>query len=155
MQLSATQKSESATLTHRNAELEEELSKYKSATEESEATAQALQQKLDQLEAANDSSSQRRDEDQNWSIIRDELHRQAAHMRALETTNTRLNAELGIYKDRHSNIEVLREEKHALERKVAIMEELRERVMSLEAQVDVARQERQEWLVSRFLQRRF
>lgn len=144
-QLSASQKSESATLTRRNAELEEELAKYKSAAEESEATAQGLQKKLDQLEAANDSSSQKRDEDQNWSIIRDELHRQAAHMRALETTNTRLNAELGMYKDRHYNIEVLREEKHALERKVEVMEELRERVVSLEAQVEVARQERQEW----------
>jgi len=76
-------------------------------------------------------------------------------MRALETTNMRLNAELGMYKDRHSNIEVLREEKHALERKVEVMEELRERVVSLEAQVEVARQERQEWLVSHFFKDRF
>lgn len=112
-----------------------------------------LQQKLDQLEISSDPPSRRHDEDKNWCIIRDELHRQAAHMRALETTNTRLSVELGMYKDRHGNIEVMREEKRALERKVAVMEELREQVVSLEAQVEAARQERQAWLVSPFLQR--
>ncbi|KAL4076619.1 mitotic checkpoint protein-domain-containing protein [Scleroderma yunnanense] len=144
-QLSATHKSENATLTRRNAELEEELAKCKTAAEQSEATMHELQQKLDQQEAAADPSQRKRDEDQSWGVIRDELHRQAAHMRTLETTNTRLSAELAMYKDRHSNIEVLREEKRALERKVTVTEELRERVVSLEAQVEAARQERQEW----------
>lgn len=43
----------------------------------------------------------------------------AAYFRTLETTNAKLNAELGRYKDGHANLEVLGEEKRALERKVA------------------------------------
>ncbi|KAG6336210.1 hypothetical protein ID866_2887 [Astraeus odoratus] len=144
-QLSASHQSNSTTLTHRNAELEQELAECKAFAAEKEATVQTLQRKLDELEAANDPMTKRLDEDQNWGVIRDELHRQAAHMRSLEATNARLNAELSRYKDRHENVEVVREEKRTLERKVAVMEELREQIVSLEAQLEAARRERQEW----------
>ncbi|KAI6165120.1 spindle assembly checkpoint component Mad1 [Pisolithus thermaeus] len=144
-QLSASQSSQTTSLTRRNNELEQELAEYKALVEDKEATVQTLQQKLDDLEGANAPLSNRHDDDQGWVVVRDELHRQAAHMRALEATNTKLNAELGRYKERHANIEILREEKHILERKVAITEELRERVVLLEAQVEAARRERQEW----------
>ncbi|KAH7886792.1 spindle assembly checkpoint component Mad1 [Phlebopus sp. FC_14] len=139
--------SRSSTLTHRNSELEQELTEYRSLAEERDATIRMLQQKLDDAETAlGDTKLRRReDEDENWSIIRDELHRQATYLRSLEATNARLNAELGRYKDRHENLEVLREEKRALERKVSIVQELREKVASLEAQVDAGRRERQEW----------
>lgn len=141
----SSQKAQSSTLTRRNAELEQELAEYRSIAEERDATIHALQLKLDEAEAVNDPILRRHDEDENWGVIRDELHRQATYMRSLETTNAKLNAELGRYKDRHANLEVLREEKRTLERKVTIMEELREKVVSLEAQVDAARRERQEW----------
>lgn len=144
-QLSASQSSQATSLTRRNDELESELAEYKAIVEDKEATVQALQQRLDDLEGPNAPTSNRYDEDQSWVVIRDELHRQTAHMRSLETTNAKLNAELGRYKDKHANIEILREEKHALERKVAVTEELRGRVVSLEAQVEAARRERQEW----------
>lgn len=144
-QLSASQSSQTASLMHRNNELEQEIAEYKALVEGKEATVRALQQKLDDLECPNAAPSNRHDEDQSWVVIRDELHRQAAHMRSLEATNAKLNAELGRYKDRHANIEILREEKHILERKVAVTEELRERVVLLEAQVEAARRERREW----------
>ncbi|KAI6111850.1 spindle assembly checkpoint component Mad1 [Pisolithus croceorrhizus] len=144
-QLSASQSSQTTSLARRNNELEQELAEYKALVEDKEATVQTLQQKLDDLEGANAPPSNRHDDDQGWVVIRDELHRQAAHMRSLETTNAKLNAELGRYKDRHANIEILREEKHILERKVTVTEELRERVVLLEAQVEAARRERQEW----------
>ncbi|KIJ67419.1 hypothetical protein HYDPIDRAFT_84428 [Hydnomerulius pinastri MD-312] len=141
----ASQKAQSSTLTRRNAELEQELVGYRAVAEDRDATIQALQQRLDEVEAANDPILKRHDEDENWGVIRDELHRQATYLRSLETTNAKLSAELGRYKDRHANLEVLREEKRALERKVSITEELREKVVSLEAQVAAARRERQEW----------
>ncbi|KAI6001872.1 spindle assembly checkpoint component Mad1 [Pisolithus albus] len=144
-QLSASQSSRTASLMHRNNELEQEIAEYKALVEDKEATVRALQQKLDDLECPNAAPSNRHDEDQSWVVIRDELHRQAAHVRSLEATNAKLNAELGRYKDRHANIEILREEKHILERKVAVTEELRERVVLLEAQVEAARRERREW----------
>ncbi|KAF9220671.1 hypothetical protein BS17DRAFT_786937 [Gyrodon lividus] len=144
-QLLASQKAQSSTLTQRNAELEQELAEYRTIAEERDAMIQVIQQKLDEADAANDPIPRRHDEDENWGVIRDELHRQASYLRSLETTNARLNAELGRYKDKHANLEVLREEKRALERKVSIMEDLREKVVSLEAQVEAARRERQEW----------
>ncbi|KAI6024232.1 spindle assembly checkpoint component Mad1 [Pisolithus marmoratus] len=144
-QLSASQLSQTTSLTRRNNELEQELAEYKALVEEKEAAARTLQQKMDDLEGPNASTQNRHDDDQSWAVIRDELHRQAAYMRSLEATNAKLNAELVRYKDKHANIEILREEKHALERKVAVTEELRERVVSLEAQVEAARRERQEW----------
>lgn len=135
----------SSTLTRRNADLEQERVGYRAIAEERDATIHALQQKLDEAETASDPMLTRRSEDENWSVIRDELHRQASYLRSLETTNAKLSTELGRYKDRHANIEVLREEKRALERKVLVVDELREKVVSLEAQVEAARRERQEW----------
>ena len=146
-QLLGAHQAESSTLTRRNAELEQELVEYRAIAEERNATIQALQQKLDEMEAASDPTLQRRSEDESWGVIRDELHRQASYLRSLETTNAKLNAELGRYKDRYANLEVLREEKRALERKVLVVDELREKVVSLEAQVEAARQERQDWCV--------
>ena len=144
-QLLATQKAESSTLTRRNAELEQELVEYRAIAEERDATIRALQQKLDEAEVASDPMLKRHNEDESWGVIRDELHRQASYLRSLETTNAKLNAELGRYKDRYANLEVLREEKRALERKVVVVDELREKVASLDAQVEAARRERQEW----------
>ena len=141
----ATHQAEISTLTRRCAELEQELVGYRGIAEERDATIQALQQKLDETEVASDPMLRKRNEDENWGVIRDELHRQASYLRSLETTNAKLNAELGRYKDRHSNLEVLREEKRTLERKVLVVDELREKVVSLEAQVEAARRERQEW----------
>ncbi|KAG8215871.1 spindle assembly checkpoint component Mad1 [Butyriboletus roseoflavus] len=144
-QLLAAQKAESSTLTRRNAELEQEIVGHRAIAEEHDAAIQVLQQKLDEAEAASGPTLRKHDEDENWSVIRDELHRQASYLRSLETTNAKLNADLGRYKDRHANLEVLREEKRAMERKVLVMDELREKVVSLEAQVEAARRERQEW----------
>lgn len=123
---------------------------YRAIAEERDATIHALQQKLDEAEAASEPMLKRHNEDENWGVIRDELHRQASYLRSLETTNAKLNAELGRYKDRHANLEVLREEKRALEGKVLVVDELREKVISLEAQVEAARRERQEWCVVYF-----
>ncbi|KIJ05303.1 hypothetical protein PAXINDRAFT_141378, partial [Paxillus involutus ATCC 200175] len=145
--LLASQEAQSSTLTRRNAELEQELAEYRTIAEERDATVQVLQQKLDEADAANDPIPRKHDEDENWGVIRDELHRQASYLRSLEMTNAKLNAELGRYKDKHANLEVLREEKRALERKVSVMEDLREKVVFLEAQVEAARRERQEWYV--------
>ncbi|KAG9312696.1 mitotic checkpoint protein-domain-containing protein [Chiua virens] len=115
-----------------------ELVAYRANAEEREATISVLQQKLDEAEVASEPVVSRRNEDENWGVIRDELHRQASYLRSLETTNAKLNAELGRYKDRHANLEVLREEKRALERKVLVVDELRGKVVSLEAQVEAA-----------------
>ncbi|KAI9568312.1 hypothetical protein HD554DRAFT_2260081 [Boletus coccyginus] len=141
----STLRNEHIKLEESNAELEQELVEYRAIAEERDATIRALQQKLDEAEVASDPMLRRHNEDEQWGVIRDELHRQASYLRSLETTNAKLDAELGRYKDRYTNLEVLREEKRALERKVVVVDELREKVASLEAQVEAARRERQEW----------
>lgn len=80
-------------------------------------------------------------------MVREELHRQADYLRALESTNAKMSMELNGLRERHASIEVLREEKRGLERKVKVLEELREKVVKLEAEVEAGRREREEWSV--------
>ncbi|KAG1856052.1 spindle assembly checkpoint component Mad1 [Suillus subalutaceus] len=128
----ASYKSQSSVLARQNAALEKEVADLRSIAEERCTAVQNLQQ-------------QSSDENENWSVVRDELQRQAGYLRSLESINAKLTTELARYKDRHASVEVLREEKRTLEGKVAIMEGLREKVAKLEAQVDAARQERKDW----------
>lgn len=79
------------------------------------------------------------------AVVREELHRQANYLRGLEATNIKQNAELTILRDHNASIEVLKEEKRGLERKIKPLEELRAKVVRLEAQVEAGRREREEW----------
>ena len=78
-------------------------------------------------------------------MLRAELTRQAEHTRQLETAHSRATAELSTLRERHTAIEVLREENRALERRAASADELRETVVRLEAEVGAARAEREAW----------
>ncbi len=98
-----------------------------------------LQESINNLE-----EPPRREDNEDMTIIREELRRQATYLRQLESEN----AELRVLKARSQSIEVLKEEKRGLERKLRGMDELRHQVVELEAQVEVGRQERQEWYVS-------
>jgi hypothetical protein len=73
---------------------------------------------------------------------------QAAYLRSLESINTKLMAELGILRERHRSVEVLREENHGLKQKIIMLDELRTKVISLEAELEAGRQERENWYVS-------
>jgi hypothetical protein len=117
--------------------------------EERSLVIQSLQDQLDELSGAQDSlhDARRGAEEENWSVVREELHRQADYLRALESTNAKMSMELNGLRERHASIEVLREEKRGLERKVKVLEELREKVVKLEAEVEAGRREREEWSV--------
>ncbi|KAG1727765.1 spindle assembly checkpoint component Mad1 [Suillus paluster] len=126
-QLSASQKAQSSVLARQNAALEQEVAELRAIAEERGAAVHDLQQQLDDAHTATDSSVKTSNENENWSVVRDELQRQAGYLH------------------RHASVEVLREEKRTLESKVVIMEGLREKVAKLEAQVEAARQEREDW----------
>ena len=55
--------------------------------------------------------------------------------------------ELNTLRERHTAMEVLREEKRALERRAFAADELRDTVVRLEAEVEAARAEREAWCV--------
>lgn len=146
-QLSASHKAQSSVLARQNDVLEQEVTELRALAKERGVLIQDLQQQLDVAHAATDSSMRSTRENENWSVVRDELQRQAEYLRSLESMNAKLTTELTRYKDRHANAEVLREEKRALESKVVVMEGLREKVARLEAQVEAAKREREDWQV--------
>ena len=84
------------------------------------------------------------------SVVREELHRQAGYLRTLESTNARLTSELTVLRERHTSVEVLREEKRGLEKRVQVLEELRTKVVRLEAEVEAGRREREDWYLFSF-----
>lgn len=79
------------------------------------------------------------------AVVREELHRQANYLRTLESTNAKLTSEINVLRERNTSVEVLREEKRGLERKVQMLEDLRTKVVKLEAEVAAGRREREEW----------
>ncbi|KAK0480129.1 spindle assembly checkpoint component Mad1 [Armillaria novae-zelandiae] len=135
-QTSATLESKITTLTRQVQLLEEELAQTKELAEERLCSMHDLQESINNLE-----EPPRREDNEDMTIIREELRRQATYLRQLESEN----AELRVLKARSQSIEVLKEEKRGLERKLRGMDELRHQVVELEAQVEAGRRERQEW----------
>lgn len=78
-------------------------------------------------------------------MIRDELHRQADHLQAVESENARMKAELMVYRKRQTNIEILKEQKRELEKKAHDTERAQEQVAILQVQLDVAKKDVEEW----------
>jgi hypothetical protein len=90
-------------------------------------------------------------EEENMTVVREELHRQANYLRTLESTNAKLTSELTVLRERQTSVEVLREQKRGLEKRVQVLEELRTKVVGLEAEVEAGRREREDWYLSSFL----
>lgn len=78
-----------------------------------------------------------------WDALRAQLVEQTDQMRQLEDANARMRSELLVLKERHANIEVLKEEKRVLERRVRDADAVREQLGMLEAQVEALRQEKE------------
>lgn len=124
---------------------DEELRRTQAVAQERAKTIRDLNERVEELETTR---SEPVHEDENWSIIRDELHRQTGHIRTLESTNLRLKTELDVYKRRNESIEVLREEKRGLETKLQKALETKDRVAQLEAEVQAAQSERKQWYMN-------
>jgi mitotic spindle assembly checkpoint protein MAD1 len=140
----ASLKSQLTTLKHETSLFTSELTELKSIADDRSTTIQTLQDQLDELSGAQD-SARHGAEEENWGVVREELHRQANYLRTLESTNTKMTVELNGLRERHASVEVLKEEKRGLERKVKVLEDLREKVVKLEAEVEAGRREREEW----------
>ncbi|TFY74117.1 hypothetical protein EWM64_g9895, partial [Hericium alpestre] len=141
----ASQKSRVSMLERQATALQEELGDIRHIAEERNHTIEQLQEHVDELSSAQADVSRQSMEEENWSVLREELQRQAHYMRSLEGTNAKLTAEVRHLRERQTSVEVLKEEKRGLEQKVKGMEELREKVAKLEAELQAARQEREEW----------
>ncbi len=128
--------------------LQDEVAQCKKAAEERRHAFDELQAQYDELNDAQAGDiSQRRssDDESSWNIVREELHRQADHLRNVEAENAKMTAELLILRQRHSSIEVLKEQKRELEKKLSGVEGMKDKVVRLEAELVAARQEREQW----------
>jgi mitotic spindle assembly checkpoint protein MAD1 len=143
----ASQKSEIATLRRQVEVLQEELGEFKNIVDQRSHALEELQEQFDELSVAQQDTSYRVTDEESWAVVREELHRQANHVRTIEAANAKMSSELTTLRQRHANIEVLKEQKRELERKAQAVDELRETVVKLEAELDAARKEREEWYV--------
>ncbi|KAF7329938.1 hypothetical protein MKEN_00257700 [Mycena kentingensis (nom. inval.)] len=146
-QTTAAQKSQIATLTRQAAMLEEEVSQFRQLADERSNTIGEIQIQLEELQSVPQDAAVAAagQEAKDMQIVREELHRQAAYLRELEVTNARLESQVVILDDRHTSIEVLREEKRGLQRKLQELAPLQEKVVQLEGQLEAARRERETW----------
>lgn len=127
---------------------EDESITWKRIAEERSQRLRELEEENDGLKSSNvsqgstlaDSST-----DSDWKVVREELTRQASYLRSLESSNARMSGELVQLRQRNESIEVLKEQKRDLERKIATTDALRQSVVRLEAEVEAARKEREEW----------
>lgn len=78
-------------------------------------------------------------------VVKRELSDQVAHIKKLEATNREQAAELTKYRKVHKGIEVVEEEKKALEAKLRIMNDLRRELSESQLRRQVLEDERQSW----------
>ena len=117
--------------------LEEELAEFKNIAASRSQNIEELQNHLNELSMSQDEVTPRAADNENWTVIRDELHRQAEHFRVVESENLKMKAELAILRTRHANAEVLKEENRELKRKAQGAEEARERATVFEERVKI------------------
>ena len=141
-----------AELTRQAKFYEEESITWKRTAEEKSQRLRELEEENDNLKSSNvskDSTGTDPSPDNDWKVVRDELTRQASYLRTLESSNTRMSAELFQLRKRNESIEALKEQKddlaRKLERDLATTDELRQSVAKLEVEVEASRKEREEW----------
>ena len=57
----------------------------------------------------------------------------------------RWGADVGVLRQQHASVEVLREEKRALEKKARMFDDAHKRAVRLEAELEPIKRERQQW----------
>ena len=138
----SSQTSESARLRDQVSVLVASFNDAQELVKSRDATIADLRNKLETLRSQERSTE---NENNGWAVVRDELHRQASYLHELEIANAKLTTEVKAQRDRHAVLEVLREENITLQRKLDVAEELRQRLICAEAELDAARKERDGW----------
>ncbi|KAK6004550.1 hypothetical protein QM012_008412 [Aureobasidium pullulans] len=115
-------------------------------------TLQSTQQRLSQRESDNGNleneilrlKAQTGDSD-TLAIIKRELSEQVAHIKRLESTNRDQSSELKQLRKTHKSVEIVQEEKRALEVKVRAMEDLRKELAEAQLQKQILEDEKRSW----------
>lgn len=167
----ADQKAQALRLERQVAMLHEELSRTQELAQQQKDTARGLREQLETLELEPRRSERKRDDD-SWQTVRDELERtlplvsftaepltgallhsegQSTYIKSVENANLKLTAENQRLRAKHENAELLRVEKLRLQKKVAEGAGQEVKIAQLEAELNVARKELQQWYGARLL----
>ncbi|KAL9101257.1 MAG: hypothetical protein Q9163_003455 [Psora crenata] len=79
------------------------------------------------------------------AVIKSELSEQVAHIRKLESTNREQNAQLKLFRQRQKAVEVVQEEKRALEARLEVMEDVKRELMEAQLRRQILEDERRSW----------
>ncbi|GAA5960483.1 hypothetical protein JCM3765_003651 [Sporobolomyces pararoseus] len=123
--------------------------------EELDLTRQEVDQKIQEalnekrkrltIEAELEQEKLRGKESAGTELIREELHRQVSHLKALEKDNSKLKRKLETYERQHANVEVLKETNRSLENKLKGLDHLRQQLAAQAIEMDSLKRERNEW----------
>lgn len=79
------------------------------------------------------------------AVIKRELSEQVSHIRKLESTNREQTAELKHFRRVHKAVEVVEEEKRALENRVSLMSDIEKKLREAQLQRQILEDERRSW----------
>lgn len=79
------------------------------------------------------------------AVIKRELSEQVSHIRKLESTNREQNAELKHFRRVHKAVEIVEEEKRALENKVSLMSDIEKMLREAQLQRQILEDEKRSW----------
>lgn len=79
------------------------------------------------------------------AVIKRELSEQVSHIRKLESTNREQNADLKHFRRVHKAVEVVEEEKRALENRVSLMSDIEKELREAQLQRQILEDERRSW----------
>ena len=79
------------------------------------------------------------------AVIKRELSEQVTHIRKLESTNREQNVELKHFRRVHKAVEVVEEEKRALENRVSLMGDIEKKLREAQIQRQILEDERRSW----------
>ncbi|GAA5929465.1 uncharacterized protein JCM15063_004157 [Sporobolomyces koalae] len=97
------------------------------------------------IEAELEQEKLRGKESASTDLIREELHRQVTHLKALEKDNSKLKRKVETYERQHANVEVLKEANRSLETKLKGLDQLRQQLASQALEMETLKRERSEW----------
>lgn len=138
------------TMTGQVEHYQSELSECHAQAEANGRLVQSLREQVDTLTEERGRLVGSRNDDAGARVVREELARQTKYIRNLESKNLKLTSEVTSLRERMMSVEVLREEKRAMEKKLGQLDAMRARTVELEAQLEAAEKERKNWCVCRF-----
>ncbi|KAI5850489.1 spindle assembly checkpoint component Mad1 [Morchella snyderi] len=138
-------KSRNEALVKMNKEMGEELEAKGLGLQQTQTTLSTKEAELGNLETELLKARAQTGDLDTLKILKKDLSEQVAHIKTLEATSRKQTQELKQLRDHNKSIEILEEEKQALESKVRMMDTLRHEISEAQLRVSILQDERNSW----------